>query len=268
MTQPQPPNQIPEEPAPTGALALAVFEASIAALVLSMYTAWLGLVAAAVLAAFTRFGAAPDPTAIWATVPAWERQVDRLMTALEQIARAGWIDATRQLGVDIPFDLDDSMLQDQLARTRNLMVRTPDEVYRRILRELGDAVSRGESVEEKAARVRHVLDVTGTENWPARARTVAVTEVHRAYNMGATAAALRIQQQESGPRLIKIWQSKDDSAVRPAHRLADGQAQFVSQPFVVAGEALMAPGDPSGSPWNVINCRCKQRFTRGATGGR
>jgi uncharacterized protein with gpF-like domain len=263
MTQPLE-TQIPEEPAPTGALALAAFEASIAALVLSMYTAWLGLVAAAVLAAFTRFGAAPDPTALWSTVPLWEREVDRLMSGLEKIARAGWEEACQQLGVQIPFDPQDSLVQDQLARTRNLMVRTPDEVYRRIIAELGQAVANGESVEQQAARVRHVLDVTGTENWPARARTVSVTEVHRAYNMGGLAAALRVQQQESGPQLIKIWMSRDDSAVRPAHRLADGQAQFASQPFVVAGEALMSPGDPSGSPWNVINCRCKQRFVRGS----
>lgn len=262
MTQPQPP-QIPEEPAPTGALALAAFEASIAALVLSMYTAWLATVAAAVLAAFHRFGTAPDPTAIWSLVPAWERQVDRLMSALEQIARAGWIEAGRQLGAEIPFDPDDSILQDQLARTRNLMVRTPDEVYRRIVDELGIAVARGENVDQQAARVRHVLDVTGTENWPARARTVAVTEVHRAYNMGATAAALRVQQNSPMSILFKHWLSKHDSAVRPEHRLADGQIRLVSQPYMVGGQPLMAPGDPSGAPWNVINCRCKQRFTWG-----
>ena len=264
MTQPSMEAQIPEEPAPTGALALVAFEASIAALVLSMYTAWLGVVAAAVLAAFTRFGAPPDPTAIWSTVPQWERQVDRLMSGLEQIARAGWIEAGRQLGVEIPFDPTDSLIQDQLARTRNLMVRTPDEVYRRIIDELGAATARGENVEDQAARVRHLLDVTGTENWPARARTVSVTEVTRAYSMGGLAAALRIQQRESGPRMLKRWDSKEDSAVRPAHRLADGQVQFVSQPFVVAGESLRVPGDPEGSPWNVINCRCRSIYLRGA----
>lgn len=262
MTQPQPP-QIPEEPAPTGALALAAFEAAIAALVLGMYTAWLGLVSRMVLASFVMFGLSPDPTAIWAAIPQWTKQVDRLMSALEQIARAGWIDANSQLGVDVPFDVDDPLLQDQLARTRNLMVRTPDEVYRIVIRELGIAAERGESVEQQAARVRHVLDVTGTENWPARARTVAVTEVHRAYNMGATAAAQRIQRSNPLSILFKAWQSKHDSAVRPGHRLADGQIRLVSQPFIVAGEPLMAPGDPAGSPANVINCRCKQRFTWG-----
>lgn len=260
MTQPTPP-QIPEEPAPSGALALTVFEAAIAALVLSMYTAWLGVVAAAVLAAFHRFGTAPDPNAIWSTVPNWNRQVDRLMSALEQIARAGWIETGRQLGVEVPFDPSDPILQDQLSRTRNLMVRTPDEVYRRIIDELGVAIANGEGIEAQAARVSHLLDVTGTENWPARSRTVSVTEVSRAYNMGGLAAAQRIQQRE-GRRLLKRWDSKDDSATRPAHRVADGQIQPVNHPFYVGGEALMSPGDPSGSPWNVINCRCKQRFGR------
>ena len=262
MTQPQEP-QIPEEPAPEGG-GLGAFEAAIAALVLSMYTAWLGAATAAVLGAFTRFGAPPDPTAIWSTVPGWERQVDRLLSGLEQIARAGWIEAGRQLGVEIPFDPTDALVQDQLSRTRNLMVRTPDEVYRQIIRELGIAIAAGEDVAQQAARVRHVLDVTGTENWPARARTGSVTEVHRAYNMGGLAMSLRVQQQESGPRLLKRWDAKDDSATRPAHRLADGQVQFVSQPFMVGGEALRSPGDPEGSPWNVINCRCKQRFSRGS----
>lgn len=261
MTQPQPPNQIPEEPAPPGA-GLGAFEAAIAALVLSMYTAWLATVVAAVLAAFTRFGTAPDPTAIWSTVPTWNRRVEELLTALEQIARAGWIEAGRQLGVEIPFDASDSLLQDQLARTRNLMVRTPDEVYRRIIDELGIAVAKGEDVAAQAARVRHVLDVTGTENWPARARTVSVTEVHRAWNFGALAAALRVQQRED-VRIVKVWDSKNDSAVRTAHRRADGQKRFASQPFIVGGEPLMAPGDPSGSPSNVISCRCKPRFSRG-----
>lgn len=261
MTQPQPQTP-PAEPAPSGALALAAFEAAIAALVLSMYTVWLAAVVAAVLAAFLRFGTAPDPTAIWATVPQWEREVQRLMSGLEKMARAGWIEAGRQLGMEIPFDASDPLLQDQLARTRNLMVRTPDEIYRRVIGELGRAVELGESVEQQAARVRHVLDVTGTENWPARAQTVAVTEVHRAFNMGGQAAALRIQQRLSTP-VRKRWDSKDDSAVRPAHRRADGQTRAASQPFRVGGEALMVPGDPAGRPSNVINCRCKPIFTRG-----
>lgn len=265
MTQPVPPPPPPTGSTPVGVIA--AFEASVAALVLAAYTAWLATVSTAVLAAFTLFRQPPDPGAIWATVPQWERSVERLLTSLEEIARRGWEDTTRQLGLDLPFNPDDPIVVEQLARTRNLMVRTPDEVYRRIIDVLGQSLDAGESVQEQAARVRHVLDVTGTENWPSRAQTVAVTEVHRAWNFGALAAGLRVQQQ-SGRRLLKQWLTKDDSAVRTAHRLANRQIQFASQPFIVAGEALMAPGDPSGSPWNVINCRCKPRFFRGDNGGR
>lgn len=263
MTQPMPPQPAPPPIAPTVA-GIAALEAAIAALMLAAYTAWLARVVAAVLAAFHAFGAPPDPTAVWSTVPAWNRHVEQLMAALLQIARAGWIQATRDLGVDVPFNPTDPLLADQLERTRNLMVRTPDEVYRIIVAELGEAVARGESVEQQAARVSHVLDATGTENWAARAQTVAVTEVHRAWNMGAQAAALRVQA-DGAQVLMKRWDSREDSRVRRAHRDADGQTVPVSQPFIVDLEPLIAPGDPAGSPHNVINCRCKAHFSyRGA----
>lgn len=260
MTQPVA-TEVPVEPAPSGALALAAMEAAIAGLVLGMYTAWLGAVTAAVLAPFTRFGLSPDPAAVWSLVPLWERQLERLMTALERMARHGWIDAAAQLGVDFPFDPSDSILADQLMRTRNLMVRTPDEVYRQILGALGKSVAAGEAVPMQAERVRHILNVTGTENWPARAKTVAVTEVYRAYNFGALALSLKVQQSEMRT-LLKRWDAREDNRTRPAHDRADGQTVAVSQPFIVDNEALMAPGDPSGSPHNVINCRCKPKFSR------
>lgn len=264
MTQPVVSQTPQPEPGPGGGTAAAVLvaaEAAVAGLVLAMYTSWLARVVEAVLAAFTRFGTPPDPTAVWSAVPAWDRQVERLMDSLRQIARGGWIDAARQFGVDMPFDATDPILADQLQRTRNLMVRTPDEVYRMVVAELGEAVAAGEDVRSQAARVRHVLDVTGTENWPARAQTVAVTEVHRAWNMGAQAAALRVQTRER-VRLWKRWDSKPDRRVRLAHREADGQTVPVSQPFIVDGEPLVIPGDPAGMPHNVINCRCRPLFRR------
>lgn len=260
MTAPMPPP--PEEESPVAGLSLAALEVAIAALIFAAYAAWLKLVADAVLAAFRRFGAPPDPAAVWATVPAWGREVEKLMDALTEIARAGWIRASRDLGVDLPFDPFDAILADQLARTRNLMVRTPDEVYRMIITELGESFARGETVEQQAARVSHLLDVTGTENWRSRARTVAVTEVHRAWNFGALAAALR-NQLNSGRRMFKRWDSKEDGRVRAAHREADGQTVPASQPFIVDLVPLMAPGDPSGPSHLVINCRCKPKFFQG-----
>jgi hypothetical protein len=155
---------------------------------------------------------------------------------------------------------------DQLQRTRNLMVRTPDEVYRMVVDELGKGHALGESNAQLAQRVRGVLDVTGTENWPARAQTVAVTEVHRAYNFGALAAAQRAQMREF-VSLMKKWVSKHDSRVRVGIWPLTGirRSRWDSRSFV-GGEPLWAPGDPAGSPSNVINCRCKVRFHRGNSG--
>ena len=243
------------------ATVLAAAEAAVAAYMLTSYAKWLAQVVLKVLGGFVRFGIPPNPSEIWSTVPMWDKIVDGLMDRLINLARAGWIEASRQLGLDLPFNPDDPIIKDQLQRTRNLMVRTPDEVYRLVVRALGDVVAVGGTREQQAQAVRHVLDVTGTQNWPARARTVATTEVHRAWNFGALAASMRAQMQLQTV-LNKRWSAKDDSATRPGHALADGQTVPINQPFIVNLEPLMAPGDPSASPSNVINCRCKPLFTR------
>lgn len=258
MSQPMPP-QVPEEPAAEPSLA--AVEAAFAAAVLAAFTAWLASVTAAVLAAFVRFGLAPDVNALFSRQPLWEESVERLMPRLEDIARLGWNSAGSDLGVRTPFDPRNPIIRAQLARTRNLLVRISDEVYRDIVQALNKAVAQGLDVRGQADAVRKVLEVTGQENWPARARTVAVTEVNRAWNFGVLAHGLTLQQQR-GWTITKRWDSKDDSRVREAHEDADGQVRPISQPFMVGGEALMAPLDPSGSPSTVINCRCKARLRR------
>lgn len=84
-----------------------------------------------------------------------------------------------------------------------------------------------------------------------RAQTIARTESHQASQV----AAHRIAQ-GSGMRMKKQWAASRGERTRHAHREADGQTVEMDQPFVVGGEQLMYPGDPSGSARNVINCRC------------
>jgi uncharacterized protein with gpF-like domain len=61
----------------------------------------------------------------------------------------------------------------------------------------------------------------------------------------------------------KEWVSQGDNRVRDAHLSADGQVVAVNQPFIVKGERLMYPGDPAGSPGNIINCRCSAQVDEG-----
>lgn len=47
-----------------------------------------------------------------------------------------------------------------------------------------------------------------------------------------------------------------DDRVRPSHMAAHGQVQAVENTFYVGDSRLMYPGDPAGTPQEVINCRC------------
>ena len=82
-----------------------------------------------------------------------------------------------------------------------------------------------------------------------RGALIARTETHGAANFGADVAA-----RETGLNLRKEWVSAADERTREDHAAADGQIVGMDDAFDVGGESLMYPGDPAGSPENVINC--------------
>lgn len=55
---------------------------------------------------------------------------------------------------------------------------------------------------------------------------------------------------------MREWVAILDERTRDWHAEADGQRVAIGEPFNVGGEDLMEPGDPAGSPENIINCRC------------
>lgn len=255
MTYPEVPEELPPDEG------LSAYEVAFAALVLAALNRWLAKVKTAVLGGFERFRTAPSPGSIGATVPFWTSEVSAFMPYLESIAKLGWKQGGSDLHSTLPWTRTNQFVNERLNVSRNLLVRISDEVYRDILTALNGAVAAGGGVQEQETAVRKVLDGTGSENWPARARTVAVTEVNRAYGYGVVAHGLTVQQVDQTP-ILKVWDAKDDSRTRRAHEDADGQIRPVSQPFIVDFEPLMAPGDPSGRASNVINCRCKPRLRR------
>lgn len=96
-----------------------------------------------------------------------------------------------------------------------------------------------------------------------RAKIIAATEIHSAIQFGAYQAALA-----SGKTLIKIWNTVEDDRVRDfgsapgfSHRAMQGTSVALERGFSVPHsngtfESLLYPGDPAGSPGNIINCRC------------
>ena len=83
-----------------------------------------------------------------------------------------------------------------------------------------------------------------------RAGTIARTEAMSSHN-----AAKNETAKQTGAT-ANMWLSSRDPKVRESHAAADGQRVKIGDLFNVGGEELEYPGDPSGSPENVINCRC------------
>jgi Phage Mu protein F like protein len=121
------------------------------------------------------------------------------------------------------------------------------DATKNVLKEkLQAAIDNGDSVQAFAKTVRDTFD--GFE--VARSVTIARTEITGSIGYGATETL----SDEGYPE--KEWSAVGDERTRDAHDAADGQTVPIDQPFLVGGESLMFPGDPRGSPENVINCRC------------
>lgn len=253
MTEPQQPNGPPEladdQLTPT--------EQTLYVLILAAIVQWLAAVRPRVLAPVAT-GFLPDATAIFAFIPLWTMLVDRIVGALRTRAVVSGTQRLRQelTQLRIPdLQSTDSFVNNHLAQVKNYLVRIPDEVFQLVREAITDGVSQGEDVRAIAARVDQILTQTGSENWPARAKVIAITEVNGAANAGWYASAVNAQK-ELGIRLDKVWLAAHDNKVRPSHRAADGQRRGLTEPFMVGGWPLLYPGDKNGPPEEVINCRC------------
>lgn len=126
------------------------------------------------------------------------------------------------------------------------------------LRRLRDAPDTSERGRERArAELRELYRGLGPADrqWQPDARRIARTEVIGALN-GGTLSGAQAWQDESGESQVKTWIATDDARVRETHDAADQQQQPLNEPFTVGGFPLMFPGDPSGPPQEVIQCRC------------
>lgn len=229
-------------------------EPGVLAKVLAAIRAWLPNLRRAV------FGAGqPDPSGVELAQPAWADLVDsQIMPALETVVDHAW---TWQSGE--PFVSANAFTQAQLALTRNLLVRMPDDVYNLIFSQISEGVALGESNEQIADRIDRILFTTGSEWWQNRAKVIARTETTRAWNAGQLAAA-QYYEPPTGPGWRKVWDTDMDGHERPAHMRANGQVRRLSDTFQVGGEDLRFPGDPAGMASNVVNCRCELKIRKGA----
>lgn len=173
-----------------------------------------------------------------------------LMAGLRKATAASLQQAGSQLlaeiGFDDPFRFPDEKALSFLAQRENKLVNAAQEIFNGVRTELEEGITAGESISKLSDRIRGKFnDISAT-----RARTIAMTETAAAYG-----AARQEAMEQSGVE-YKQWLTSGAGNVRAAHAAANGQTVPVGEPFDVGGETLECPGDPTGSPGNVINCHC------------
>jgi hypothetical protein len=209
-------------------------------------------------------------------LPAFDVEVEttRMVDSLTPVLVEMFVDELRrtwdQLGVDGP----EPGAGQRGIRTRNLLTDVTDEAIEEWLQALGfknvssfnettlkrirsamtQAAAQGGGLDSMVAAAERVY--RGTSAF--RLRTIARTELTGAMNSAFVSAAAT-----SGKPVVKAWVTAGDEKVREAHLIAmvehsDGIP--LDQPFIVDDEPLFYPGDPTGEPGNIINCRCSQKL--------
>jgi len=139
------------------------------------------------------------------------------------------------------------------------IVSITEETKRIILRfiqaEIDAGVNDGLGTDVIARNIQKSLLENGVNIARWRAKMIARTEVVGASNVGALEGARSL-----GQPMQKIWIATRDNRTRDAHAAAEGLTVELNDNFDVGCEMLSCPGDPSGSPENVINCRCAVAF--------
>lgn len=123
--------------------------------------------------------------------------------------------------------------------------------YKDIQLIVGDAVKSGIKNGWGMDKIaRQIVKGQGTiDTW--KALRIARTEVVAASNEG-----VKVGAEELPGNKEKVWISTFDERSRPEHMAMDGVRVPFNEDFTVEGEMLEFPGDPKGSPGNIINCRC------------
>lgn len=127
-------------------------------------------------------------------------------------------------------------------------------------------LARGQSREELLRQIA----IESPQVSAARAQLIVATESHSSSQYSSQRVA-----EASGRLLVKIWNSVGDDRTRRFgllgrqsqfnHLVMNGQRRPLFDTFSIPTrlggfEQLQYPGDPNGSPGNVINCRCVQTY--------
>ncbi len=132
---------------------------------------------------------------------------------------------------------------------RVALLNNNQQLKNKVARNISQGITQGKSSKQTAKLVKKAMNSNAKS-----AIRIVRTETTKAMNKGASDSMT--DAQAKGIDIKKRWLAAKDERTRESHAQADGQTVELNEPFIVNGEELMYPGDPSGSADNVINCRC------------
>lgn len=153
----------------------------------------------------------------------------------------------------IAFDVTNPLAAKVLAQSASQITEIADTTRLNVMRIIKAAHDDGLSIPATAKAIQAGMADASV----ARATLIARTELVGAVN-GGSLAATQIVSEETGDAYDKVWLTAP-GAQYPRHELyegLDGQTTSLDGLFQVGEDELQFPGDPSGSPDEVCNCRC------------
>ena len=111
-------------------------------------------------------------------------------------------------------------------------------------------ILQGESVPKIAKRIPRAVGESNYKGAIRRARTM-MTSAENAGRLDGYKRAANL-----GIEIQKEWRATLDGRTRHEHRVVDGERVGLDEKF---SNGLDCPGDPSGDPAEVYNCRCRIR---------
>ncbi|CAI6074384.1 hypothetical protein PAECIP112173_02326 [Paenibacillus sp. JJ-100] len=128
-----------------------------------------------------------------------------------------------------------------------------------LLRSFEKAIEEGKTPSERALLVQEISAIAATgEDGPftmQRAQRISRTMSTAAANGGKLEG-----WKQSEVAKGKKWRSAAGTRTRKTHRKANGQTVDLDKLFKVGRSKLMYPGDPAGSPEEIMNCRCSMQL--------
>jgi HK97 family phage portal protein len=175
-----------------------------------------------------------------------EAMEDTVFGAVEEIGAAEFIG----LGIAGVFDINRPEVQAAVKHIlQTVAEKTNNTTWNDLIELFEEAEKAGEGIPQIMERLSAYY---GDRKSDYQTERVARTTMVAASNEGSWEA-----WKQSEVVRGKTWISAlQPGRTRDAHAAAHGQTVGLNEMFLVDGENLMYPGDPQGSPGNIINCLC------------